>query len=418
MRSILGDIALQIIACAFATASANAQSAPRDLALVRATIYPSPTARVIRNGVIVIHNGRIVVVGEAASVAIPRSATRIDCRGKFVTAGFWNSHVHLFLPGLLNARTAPAAALSAQLDSMFNRWGFTTVFDIASLLDNTLALRRRIDSGTVRGPRILTVGEPLWTAVPVYVRDFLTANHIRMDPVTTAGQAVARVRQLADSGADGVKLFTGSYQGNGRVANMPLDMVRAATAEAHARHLPVLAHPQNSIGLEAAIDGGVDILAHTVPDSPPWTPELISRMKKARMALIPTLTLFDVEARKDHEPDAEREAFVAKMVAELGAYASAGGDVLFGTDVGYIDEFDPTLEYELMARAGMSFRQILASLTTNPATRFGASQSGRIAKGMSADLVVLDADPARDVGALAKVAFTIRGGLRTQSDFE
>src|SRR4051794_19556123 len=56
---------------------------------------------------------------------------------------------------------------------MFNRWGFTTVFDISSVLDNTLALRRRIESKELRGPRILTVGEPVWTIEPVYVRDFL-----------------------------------------------------------------------------------------------------------------------------------------------------------------------------------------------------------------------------------------------------
>src|SRR5712664_2933480 len=53
----------------------------------------------------------------------------------------------------------------------FNRWGFTTVFDLSSVLDNTLALRHRIDSKELRGPRILTVGEPIWTVAPVYVRD-------------------------------------------------------------------------------------------------------------------------------------------------------------------------------------------------------------------------------------------------------
>jgi len=59
----------------------------------------------------------------------------------------------------------------------------------------------------------------------------------------------------------------------------------------------------------------------------------------------------------------------------------------------------------------MNYRQILASLTTNPARKFGDSgHSGRIAKGMKADLVILGADPARDVRAYSKVRFTIRGG--------
>jgi imidazolonepropionase-like amidohydrolase len=64
-----------------------------------------------------------------------------------------------------------------------------------------------------------------------------------------------------------------------------------------------------------------------------------------------------------------------------------------------------------MSRAGMSFQQILASLTTNPARRFGfADRSGRVAKGMEADLVVLNGDPATDITALAKVQHVLREG--------
>jgi imidazolonepropionase-like amidohydrolase len=99
------------------------------------------------------------------------------------------------------------------------------------------------------------------------------------------------------------------------------------------------------------------------------------------------------------------------MVAELGAYSQAGGEVLFGTDIGYTDHFDTTLEFALMSRAGMTFRQVLASLTTNPAARYGFSgRSGRVANGMDADLVVLGADPAQDVTAFSKVRYIIRGG--------
>jgi imidazolonepropionase-like amidohydrolase len=64
-----------------------------------------------------------------------------------------------------------------------------------------------------------------------------------------------------------------------------------------------------------------------------------------------------------------------------------------------------------MSRAGMSFQGIRASLTTNPAQRFGyAIHSGRIGKGMDADLVVLSADPAQNTSAFSKVRYTIRGG--------
>ncbi|HEY7697696.1 MAG TPA: amidohydrolase family protein, partial [Vicinamibacteria bacterium] len=65
----------------------------------------------------------------------------------------------------------------------------------------------------------------------------------------------------------------------------------------------------------------------------------------------------------------------------------------------------------LMAEAGMSFRQILASLTTAPAERFGdSSRLGRVALGLDADLVVLEGDPYLDIRALSAVRYTLRGG--------
>jgi imidazolonepropionase-like amidohydrolase len=64
-----------------------------------------------------------------------------------------------------------------------------------------------------------------------------------------------------------------------------------------------------------------------------------------------------------------------------------------------------------MQRAGMSFRQILAALTTAPAERFGAAQhAGRIAIGMDADIVVLEGDPMTDIRALTRVRYTLRKG--------
>ena len=83
--------------------------------------------------------------------------------------------------------------------------------------------------------------------------------------------------------------------------------------------------------------------------------------------------------------------------------------VLFGTDVGYMSDYDPSEEYALMGEAGMSFHQILASLTTAPAERFGESnQRGSIAVEM--DLTVVGEDPAKDVRAFASVRYTIRNG--------
>lgn len=382
-----------------------------DLVLNGAKIYPSPTDPPIESGVIVIHDGRIRAVGPSSTTKIPPGAEVLECKGDVITAGFWNSHVHIFTPGLLHAKDSRADALDQELDDMFNRWGFTTLFDISSILNNTLALRRRIASGELRGPNILTVGEPVWTREPVYVLEFLNENHLQMRNTETPVQAVALVRDHDVKGANGIKLFTGSYQGNGKVAVLPLNIAKAAVEEAHRHHLVVFAHPQNVEGVNVAIESGVDVLAHTVPQSPPWTPEFVARLKKANLALIPTLTLFDFEARKGNASDQEREAWIGQMVAELRAYSQAGGEILFGTDIGYIDHYDTTLEFTLMAQAGISYRQLLEALTTNPARKFGyADHKGRIADGMDADLVVLKSDPSADVTAFSKVRYTIRNG--------
>jgi imidazolonepropionase-like amidohydrolase len=98
------------------------------------------------------------------------------------------------------------------------------------------------------------------------------------------------------------------------------------------------------------------------------------------------------------------------ITTEVKDYAAAGGQILFGTDVGYTDAFDTTEEYRLMS-AALDWRAILRALTTAPAERFGyAARKGRIAQGMDADLVLLDADPAQDPTAFARVRDTIRAG--------
>jgi imidazolonepropionase-like amidohydrolase len=390
---------------------ASAPSRATDLALTGAKVYTSPTNPPIENGSILIRDDHILAVGPSSRVKIPRAAKVIDCKDLVVTAGFWNSHVHILTPGLLHVRDSDAKDLDQQLDTMFNRWGFTTVFDISSVLDNTLALRRRIESGELLGPRILTVGEPIWKIEPVYVREFLQENHIHIPNTDTPDQAIALVRDHAAKGANGIKLFTGSYQGDGKVAVLPLATAQAAVEESHKHNLTVFAHPQNEEGVNLAIDSGVDVLAHTVPQSPPWTGDFVFRLKRANLALIPTFTLFDFEARKESSPAKEREAWIVRMVAELRAYSRAGGDILFGTDIGYMDHYDTALEFTLMSKAGMTYQQVLASLTMNPARKFRYSnRTGRIAKGMDADLVVLSIDPAHDATAFSKVRYTIRNG--------
>ena len=389
----------------------NANAA--DLALTHARIYVAPDAAPIADGTLLIHDGKIAAVAKQGAVRIPRDAERIDLHGGSVTAGFWNNHVHMMTPPLLNAAKHADADLTSALTQMLTRWGFTTVFDIASMLSNTNEIRRRIDSGRVIGPTILTVGDPFFPkgGTPVYVKQFMKDNNFPDEEILDLPDAVARAHRQIHEGADGVKLFAGAIVGGKiGVLPMPLDQARALVEAAHAEGKPVFAHPSNLAGLTVSMDSGVDILAHTTPMSGPWSPDLTARILEHRMALIPTLTLFEVEAKKLGEPPAELKGGRDAAVQQVSAYAKAGGQILFGTDVGYIDVFDTTEEYRELGRA-LDWRQILRSLTTSPAERFGYSaHKGRLAPGMDADLVVLQDDPAKDVTAFARVRLTMRAG--------
>jgi imidazolonepropionase-like amidohydrolase len=247
------------------------------------------------------------------------------------------------------------------------------------------------------------------TGTPIYVRDL--AKTMPSAAIADPASAAARARRQIAAGADGVKLFTGAIVGPPiGILPMRVDDAKAVVAAAHSRGKPVFAHPSNVPGLNVAIDSGVDILAHTTPDGGPWPADMAARLKAHNMALVPTLTLWRSELERGKAPKDRIDRFMAIAQAQLKAYSDIGGQVLFGTDVGYTEAFDTAEEYRLMAGAGLDWRQILTSLTTAPAERFKFRRKGTVAGGMDADLVILAADPAADPAALAKVRYTVRAG--------
>ncbi|HMK28692.1 MAG TPA: amidohydrolase family protein [Terriglobales bacterium] len=379
------------------------------LALVGGTIYVSPTEEPIRDGVVLIREGRIVAAGRRAEVQIPPAAQLLDCSGVTITAGFWNSHVHFFERKWANVGAIPAPELSRQLEAMLTRYGFTSAFDLGSMWENTRRLRDRIESGEVPGPRIRSTGEALVAphAVPpdtiLRILGFMT---FPSPEITDATQAAAAARKLLDEGVDGIKIHLQPPPPPN--PPFPESGIAAAASEAHRAGKPAFVHPNSGADILAAVRGGVDVIAHTTPRSGPWDETLLAAMKERRVALTPTLTLWKYIMR--HDRISAGEQMVSAAVAQLRAWVASGGTVLFGNDLGAVD-YDPSEEYALMAEAGMSFPQILASLTTAPAGRFGESHRlGRVAAGLEADLAVFKGDPSQNIRALAAVEYTLRAG--------
>jgi imidazolonepropionase-like amidohydrolase len=363
---------------------------PFMLALAGGTIYTNPAEHPLRGGVVLIDGAAIAAVG--THLTIPAGTEVIDCSGRVVTAGFWNCHVHFAERKWADTANTPASELAQQLEDMLTRYGFTSAFDLSSPWANTRALRERA------GVRILSTGPgllPRNPAIPESAVQFMGWMKMESQEVSTPAEAAAAARQLLDDGVDGIKLFASAPS----KASLDEATMRAAVDEAHQRGKPVFVHPNSGRDVMTAVRAGADVIAHTTPHSGPWDHELLAAMRDGGVALTPTLSLWKWYAR--HDRRSAQDAIVATELAQLRAWLQRGGTVLFGTDLGAVDP-DPREEYELMAQAGMSFAQILESLTTMPAERF-ATTTGRVAAGFEADLVVLGRD-------FADVQYTIRRG--------
>lgn len=377
-----------------------------DLVLTGATVYCTPGDEPLRGASVLVRDGSIVEVGTDPRIAQSADAQVLDCRGRSITAGFWNAHVHFHERKWGGAEQIPAAELQSQLAEL-TRYGFTSVFDLSSQFSNTQAIRDRIERGEVFGPRILTTGEGLIAmggAPPAEVFRALGLMETALSEVANAKAARERVRELLRAGIDAVKIFASSPTGG----RLEPGVMRAAVEEAHAAGKLVFAHPNDVADVRAVLAAGVDVVAHTTPRSGPWEPRLVEEMRSRGAALIPTLMVWKSLLR--HDRLSIREMLVAAAVEQLRTWMERGGSVLFGTDLGAV-EYDPAEEYRLMTAAGATFPAMLAALTTAPALQFdGDARRGEVRVGNRADLTVLTGDPAIQITALASVRYTIRAG--------
>jgi len=381
------------------------QLAKGILAIEHARIYTSPTDPPISDGTVVIQDGRITEVGPA--IAVPAGATVLPCNHCVVTAGFWNAHVHFTEPKWAGSEWKSATDLNAQLADMLTSRGFTTVVDTGSNLIDTLPIRRRIESGELAGPLVYTAGSPLYPphGVPYYIRNSAPRWLLFILPQPeTPKEATEDVQRNLDTGADITKLFTGSWVARGRVEPMPLDIAKAAVERSHLNGRLVFSHPSNFAGTQVAIKAGVDVLAHAPDETEGIDRTLFETMIRQNMAMIPTLKMFGTTVTYD-------SAYMDPIYAEVRQFHALGGQLIFGTDVGYMHDYTTEGEFEGLSKCGLTPMDVLAMLTTNPASRFGVSNAkGTVSQGKLADLTVLDADPADNLSNFAKVRTTIRSG--------
>ena len=201
------------------------------------------------------------------------------------------------------------------------------------------------------------------------------------------------VRMLADRHADVVKIAL--EPGSGAWPMLSAEQVRAVVAAAHEHGLRVTAHVQGRSGLEVAMAGGVDELAH-MPCQDPLAPELRTLAGRG-VPVVATLRVQTARCRW--------------RVANTRAFAQAGGTVLYGSDYG-VPGVPPGLdqgELRLLREALGDNRAVLVAATSASGARIGGG-IGRLARGGPADLFVVRGNPLRSLDALEDVALVLVGG--------
>lgn len=337
--------------------------------------------------------GRTVVIEDGLIGADPAGAQIIDGRGGVLIPGLIDAHVHLDI-------VDPLGALA--------RYGVTTAFDMASVPEQTSALRGR--AGTTS---ILSAGLP--AIAPGSLHSHFPGIGQR-GLISGPGAAKQFVADRIAEGSDYLKIVVGSP-----FADHDQATIDALVAAAHEQGRRVVAHASSAEAVAKAQAAGADILTHAPLDQP-LSAAAAAQAAAAGRIVVPTLTMMEALVTKIAPPGAD----YAHARASVAALHEAGVPILAGTDANDAPNSPSAVphgtslhhELELLVDAGLSSREALLAATELPARYFGLPDRGRIEVGMRADLVLLAADPLADIRATRSISRIWCGGIGVEpADF-
>jgi len=372
-------------------------------ALTGATVIDGTGRAAIDDATIVVRDGRIAAVGPRAGVAVPSGVRAIDVRGKTIVPGFWDMHAHAsqieWFPAYLAA-------------------GVTTVRDMGGERAYLVGVRDALAAN--HGPRLLLAG----------LVDGDTPNAFGSVTAGTpeAGRAVVD-RYHADR-FEQMKLYS----------LLQPDVVTAIVNRAHELGMTVTGHVPTSLGIQRAVEAGMDHVAHMPVSGDPQSPDtraVIELLAKRHVVVDPTLPWNELLGRAPETPVEEIEPGLAKLppalvmnyrsvtnntdaatarsrttrtLVTVKALHDAGVPIVAGTD-GAVPGFSVLRSIELAVQAGLTPMEALRTATSIPAKAMNLdSEVGTIEPGKRADLVVLDANPLTDISNIRRTRWVVVGG--------
>jgi imidazolonepropionase-like amidohydrolase len=345
-------------------------------ALVGTELEPVVEATVVIRGDI------LLAVGAASVVEMPDEAALVDAAGFTLIPGFIDSHVHIGL-------ASPAEILGG---------GVTTVRDLAWPPRDIWPLAAESNDDDWGGPEVLAAGQML-TVPDGYPLRASWAPRTTGRAIRSAAEGREAVDEQADSGACVIKVALNDLVG----PTLDAEALEAIVEKAHARGLRVTGHVYGLSELHKALDAGMDELAHMLMSPEPIPSTTVNRMVRASMTIVPTLSCFF-----------GNDQTIA--VDNLRAFLEAGGQFVYGTDLGNEGPrpgIDPR-EVDALARAGLDGSGIVASATTRAAAYLGLADRGALVPGLSADVVAVLWAPGGEAVELTQVGMVWRRGRRVR----
>ena len=436
-----------------ATASADRHDGPT--ALVGGTLVNGLGGRPIQDSVILVREGVIEQVGTVDTLEVPDGYEVVSTEAMTVLPGLWDMHVHLMITGHADyaywqptyedrfaSEIMPASAVQLLLA------GVTSARDLGAPLEDTVAVKRRLESGEIPGPRMFFSG-PFIQKAP-----YPGTESYRWG-IDGARDARAKVRRLAEAGMDVIKLIDQEQ--------MTLEEAQAVVDEAHQHGLPVVAHAHRASEIRRGLQIGIDNFEHTGLSAAPEYPEDVMRALQERtgesmivggpLYWTPTIEgLWNFPYTRDNpealDSDCWRRGLEQSTIDDIAASIANPDDLLYfqltpkrqttlkrkfqqlresgavllvGTDSGIPMKFHcQSTWHELdvwVNVMGVPAMEAIQAATFWPAKLMGVEERwGSIAPGRYADIIAVKGDVLRYIALLQNVDFVMKGGVVYKRD--